>query len=331
MRRKASAAALAPHLSPQLAHLVGSRGQLAKLDAPAGAPPAPSAVDAAALAARRAKAKAKDVAKKKRRHARLMAARALEAEASQALPATREPAELRQPVEPRASKAERRKAIKKAKKAARRGEGGAARALAAEEDGELTDSRWVMDDDDDDGRMRSSARPPAAVDICERADGEEEEEEEGEEEEEEEEEEAAGGAGGVAREEEDDEDDEPDEELEAHGAFVPDCVTDPADATAAERMVGRRVLFEGLVARQDLNGFTGTLCLWYAGARRWEVEVDKGDEHVRVLSRNIRWLDQAPPPKQGASNVAGGKKKLSIRKMPSTAGRRPVSGMKRKL
>ena len=92
----------------------------------------------------------------------------------------------------------------------------------------------------------------------------------------------------------DDDDEEEDEELAEHGFLVPEVVSDPSSAEEAERGRGRRVYLEGVPGRNDLLGAAGTIMSWRGKA--WDVEMDRRDERILVASRNLRWLDQAPPP-----------------------------------
>ena len=110
---------------------------------------------------------------------------------------------------------------------------------------------------------------------------------------------ADGGGGGADDDDEDEQDSDYDEELAEHGSFVPDRVGDPKSAAAAAAAVGRRVYFDGLEKRRDLNGSGAELVAWRG--KQWEVECDHGDEHILVPSGVLRWLDQAPPPRSGAA------------------------------
>jgi len=150
------------------------------------------------------------------------------------------------------SKAEKRKAIKKAKKAAARA--GAAAAPA----GGATAGSWD--------------RAFAQADAADGGDGDADDDDD-----------------------EEEQDSDYDEELAEHGSFVPDRVGDPKSATAAAAAVGRRVYFDGLEKRRDLNGSGAELVAWRG--KQWEVECDHGDEHILVPSGVLRWLDQAPPPR----------------------------------
>jgi len=94
---------------------------------------------------------------------------------------------------------------------------------------------------------------------------------------------------------EDDGAEDEDEELEEHGSAVSEPLTDPDSQPAAEANCGRRVYVEGMVSRRDLNGGGATVVAWQPDMKRWEIEMDRGDERVLVRSVNLRRLDVAPP------------------------------------
>ena len=94
---------------------------------------------------------------------------------------------------------------------------------------------------------------------------------------------------------EDDGAEDEDEELEEHGSAVSEPLTDPVSLPAAEANCGRRVYVEGMVSRRDLNGGGATVVAWQPDMKRWEIEMDRGDERVLVRSVNLRRLDVAPP------------------------------------
>ena len=223
-----------------LSYLVGSRGSLAQH---VGGPGRRQHGKGAASNIKKKKPK-----KPKKRD---MAALPLVVPAGHRIPAAVPRVEHRIPAAA-LSKAEKRKAIKKAKKAAARA--GAAAAPA----GGATAGSWD----------RAFAQADAADD---------------------------GDGGGDDDEDEDEQDSDYDEELAEHGSFVPDRVGDPKSAAAAAAAVGRRVFFDGLEKRRDLNGSGAELVAWRG--KQWEVECDHGDEHILVPSGVLRWLDQAPPPR----------------------------------
>ena len=93
-------------------------------------------------------------------------------------------------------------------------------------------------------------------------------------------------------------DDESDDELVENGYAMPELVEDPRTAAEAEAAVDRRVYVEGMVARKDLNRGSATVIAWRSQQKRWEIEMDKRDERVLALSRNLGWLDGKPPAAQ---------------------------------
>lgn len=227
-----------------ISHITGSRGLLANIRQQHQGSVA-AADDVAKVVERRAKAKAKNVAKKKRRYQRLLDERAAMQSMKQSAPSAVHPVQP-SPVEqnllpqPKTSKAQKRKAIKMAKKAAKRSQSGPDEAYACapgvEVDGELDDSSWVHQDVDD-GAPHPTVSPKQAAKrpkveeqrkTAAKADRRLE---------------SADGA--------DDGDDEEsaDEELREHGSFVPDRVLEPRDAAAARTSFERRVFFDGLVGR----------------------------------------------------------------------------------
>ena len=90
---------------------------------------------------------------------------------------------------------------------------------------------------------------------------------------------------------EDDEDDEDDEELNEHGYFVPQNVTDPPSADAAEAFFDRRVFLDGVPGRSDLRMSTATIVGWRAKKQQWEIECDRGDEPLLVSSKYMFFND----------------------------------------
>lgn len=223
-------------------HLTTSRGLISAAP-PALPKPQMSEEEANALAARRAKAKAKHAAKKKRRYERQVAQRAQsekeEAEAASSPQPREEATTATRPLHTSAiSKAEKRKAIKKAKKAAKRKE-----CSLSGEDEELGDSSWVLQEEASSQPARCKANqarkaPAIGEHTMDEASAE-----------------LAAGRSRVMEEasgvqdaavDEDDED-EPDEELKEHGSVVPECVPHPDNSVEAARLVDRRVFIEGLV------------------------------------------------------------------------------------
>lgn len=89
----------------------------------------------------------------------------------------------------------------------------------------------------------------------------------------------------------DDEDDEEDEELNEHGYFVPQNVTDPPSADAAEAFIDRRVFLDGVPGRADLRMSTATIVGWRAKKQQWEIECDRGDEPLLVSSKYMFFSD----------------------------------------
>lgn len=104
---------------------------------------------------------------------------------------------------------------------------------------------------------------------------------------------SGGGAGSSVYNADVDEDGEveEDEDFQANGYLVPDALSAPS-ADQIEADVGRRVYLEGVPGK---DAFAGELVVWHRNKSMWEVELDRGDEHILVRPANLRWLDLPPP------------------------------------